>query len=260
MHGGMPWKSFQALCHIDQMVYILLLVISFFQLRIHFQCFINGNIQLLGNHLCNGIHLGIRHVQYTSHIPDHTTGSQCTKGNDLHYTVLTVFANHVIDHFLPALKTEVHINIRHGYSFRIQETLKKQIVTDRIQLGDPQGISNQASSCRTSARSYHDLMIPCIFNKVPHDQEIIHVSHIFDCGKLIIQTAFQLFCHRIVSFFQAFPAQLIQIFPGGISIRHIISGQLCVAELNIHVAPLCDLVCIFQSLRRIGKQCCHFFF
>ena len=41
--------------------------------------------------------------------------------------------------------------------------------------------------------------------------------------------------------------------------RHIKSRQLCDAKLNLHIAPLCDLLCIFNSLRRIRKKLRHLF-
>ena len=180
MHGSMSWKTLQTSRHIDQIVNIILFFICFLQFRIHGQRFINGNVQLLWDHLRNRVYLRIRHIQYTSNITDYTAGSQSTESNDLNDAVITVLATHIFNYFLSSFEAEVNVNIRHGNSFRIQESLKEQIITDRIKLCDSQSVGNKTSRGRTSSRSYHNIMVAGIFNEVPHNKEIIHVSHIFD--------------------------------------------------------------------------------
>ena len=51
MHGGMSGQSFQTLAHINQMMYLFVLLVQLTELRIHFQSLIQGNIQLVGNHI-----------------------------------------------------------------------------------------------------------------------------------------------------------------------------------------------------------------
>ena len=136
MHGRVPRKTFQALRHINQMVDVRLLIVCFFQLRIHFHGFVDGDnlhIRNLGwNHFGNGIHLCIRHIKDTAYITDNTAGCQGTKGNDLNHTVFTIFAHNIIDYFLSSLKSKIHVNIRHGYSLRVQETFKQKVVFNWI--------------------------------------------------------------------------------------------------------------------------------
>ena len=136
----MPRQSFQTFRIVYEIADILLLLISLAKLRIHCQRFVNGDIKFLGDHFCNGIHLGIGHIKNTPHIPDHTAGSQGTEGYDLNHTVVSVFPPDVVNNLLTPFKAEIHINIRHGNSLRIQETLKQQIVFNRIKLGDSQCI------------------------------------------------------------------------------------------------------------------------
>ena len=136
MHGRVPRKTFQALRHIDQMVDIRLLIVCFFQLRIHFHGFVDGDnlhIRNLGwNHFGNGIHLRIRHIKDTAYITDNTAGCQSTECNNLNHTVFAVFPYNIVDYFLSSLKSEIHVNIRHGYSLRIQETFKQKVIFDWI--------------------------------------------------------------------------------------------------------------------------------
>ena len=259
MHGSMSWQPLQTLGKVDQAVDIFLFLIGFPELRIHSQCLINGDIWLLWNHLGDGVYLGIRHVQNTAYITDHTAGCQSTEGNDLNHAVIAIFPPYIIDNFLSSFKAEVHINIRHGYSFRIQETLKEKIIPDRIQLGDPKCIGNQASCGGTSSRADHDIIVSGIFDEVPHNEEVIYISHVFDGGQLIIQAFFQRIGYRMITLFQPFMAKLVQILPGGQSVGHIIFRQLGHAEFDLHVAAQRDLVGIFQCLQGIWEKSRHLF-
>ena len=255
----MSWQTLQTLGKVNQAVDIFLFLIGFPELRIHSQCLINGDIWLLWNHLGDGVYLGIRHVQNTAYITDHTAGCQSTEGNDLNHAVIAIFPPYIIDNFLSSFKAEVHINIRHGYSFRIQETLKEKIIPDRIQLGDPKCIGNQASCGGTSSRADHDIIVSGIFDEVPHNEEVIYISHVFDGGQLIIQAFFQRIGYRMITLFQPFMAKLVQILPGGQSVGHIIFRQLGHAEFDLHVAAQRDLVGIFQSFQSIWKKSRHLF-
>ena len=136
MHGCMAWKPFQTLCCVNQLMNLRLFFVNFFQFRIHSKRFIYGNIQLLWNHLCDHIHLCVRHIHNTPYIPDHTSGCQCTKCNNLNNTVIPIFTPYIVNNFLSSFKTEIHINIRHGYTFRIQETLKQKIIPYRVKLSN----------------------------------------------------------------------------------------------------------------------------
>ena len=100
-------------------------------------------------------------------------------------------------------------------------------------------------------------MVPGIPDKIPYDQEIIHISHILNNIKLIVQTLFQLFHIAAVPLGKPVKTQLVQVFPGCIALRDIEFRKLCHAEFYLHITALGYLVGIFQSLRCIGKQSCH---
>ena len=132
-------------------------------------------------------------------------------------------------------------------------------MTSWIQLCDIQRISHKASGGGAAPRTDHDIMIPCIFDKVPHDQEIIHISHVFDRSELKLQSFLQLRRDRMIAFLQSFITELVQIFPGGIPLRYVESGKLRHAEFDLHVAPLCDFVGVFQRFQGIREQLGHLF-
>ena len=147
MHRTVPRQSLQSLRHIDQMRHRLIRLIKLTKLRIHLQSFINRNSKLLGNHLGNRIHIGIRQIHDSSYITDDTSCRKRSKCNDLSHAVFSVFSRYIIDHFLPSLIAEIHINIRHGYTFRIQKTLEQELIMDGINGCDPQTIGHDTSRC-----------------------------------------------------------------------------------------------------------------
>ena len=144
--------------------------------------------------------MGVRQIHNTSHVTNDASGSHRTKSNNLYYAVFSILLYYIINNFLTSFKTEIHINIRHGYTFRIQETFKQKIIANRIQLCNSKRISYQTACCRSSSRSYHNVMVSCIPDEIPHNKEIIHIPHIFNNTQLIIKTFFQVFCTFRITF------------------------------------------------------------
>ena len=87
----------------------------------------------------------------------------------------------------------------------------EQIIPDRVQLGDPKCIGNQASCGRASSRTDHDIFVPGIFDKIPYNEKVIYISHVFDRRQLIIQALFQLLCYRMITLLKSLMAKLVQI-------------------------------------------------
>ena len=97
-------------------------------------------------------------------------------------------------------------------------------------------------------------------DEIPYNQEIIYVSHILNGGKLVLQTFPKFWGNRIVKSIQAFETELVQVFPGSITIWHVKARQLGNTKFNFHMASLCDLMSILQCFQCIWKKSCHLFF
>ena len=179
------------------------------QLVVHLQCLVDRDIQLIRNHLRDRIDLCIRHIQHTADISDDTARRQCTECDDLYNAVLAVFSRYIVDDLRAAFETEIHVDIRHGNSFRVQETLEQELVPHRVQLRDAKGVGNNTSGRRSSSRSDHDVVIARKFDEIPHDQEVIDVTHRFDRIKLVFQPRFQFIRRRVIPFLEAVVAELI---------------------------------------------------
>ena len=179
------------------------------QLVVHLQCLVDRDIQLIRNHLRDRIDLCIRHIQHTADIADDTARRQCTECDDLYNAVLAVFSRYIVDDLRAAFEAEIHVDIRHGNSFRVQETLEQELVPHRVQLCDAKGVGDNTSGRRSSSRSDHDVVIARKFDEIPHDQEVIDVTHRFDRIKLVFQPRFQFIRRRVIPFLEAVVAELI---------------------------------------------------
>ena len=179
------------------------------QLVVHLQCLVDRDIQLIRNHLRNRIDLCIRHIQHTADIADDTARRQCTECDDLYNAVLAVFSRYIVDDLRAAFEAEIHVDIRHGNSFRVQETLEQELVPHRVQLCDAKGVGDNTSGRRSSSRSDHDVVVARKFDEIPHDQEVIDVPHRFARIKLVFQPRFQFICRRVIPFLEAVVAELI---------------------------------------------------
>ena len=101
-------------------------------------------------------------------------------------------------------------------------------------------------------------MVARVADEIPHDQEVIDIAHLLDNAKLVIESFLQLrgFFRRIAQR-KPIEAELIEIFPRRVTLRHIKVRQLCDAELDLHVAAIGNLLRIFQRLQRIRKKLRH---
>ncbi len=186
----MPRKPLKPLRHVHQLFDLFIAVIECFKLRIGVQRPFQRDIQFLRNHLGDRVHERIGKIHHPPHISKNVSRCQGPKSDDLHHPVAPVFAHHIVNDLLPAFIAEVNINIRHGHSLRIEKPLKQKLIFIRINIGNPQGIGDQTSGSRTASRSYGNPMVSGIFDKVPHDQEIIHIPHLLNNGKLIEELLF----------------------------------------------------------------------
>src|SRR5699024_9264765 len=113
---------------------------------------------------------------------------QGSESDDLHYPVLAVLAHHIIDDLLPSLIAEVHVDIGHGHTLRVQKPLEQELITDRVNGRDLQAVGDNASRRRPSSRTDCDPVILRILDEIPYNKEIIHIPHVPDRIQLVAQT------------------------------------------------------------------------
>src|SRR5699024_5737823 len=80
-------------------------------------------------------------------------GFHGTEGNNLRNFVFAPSLSGVLDHLTTAAVIEVDIDIGCRGSLWVQKSLKQQVVFNRVDIGNGQGISHQSTRCRTTARA-----------------------------------------------------------------------------------------------------------
>ena len=120
------------------------------------------------NQLGEPIGIPIGNIENPRHILEYRLGCHAVKGDDLGHLVLAVAARHIVDHLATAFDAEVGINIRHGFTFRIEEALKQQAIDDRINVGNPQGVGHQGTGGRAPAWPHRDAVLAGEADVVPH--------------------------------------------------------------------------------------------
>ena len=119
MGGRMSRQSLQLSAHVDQLLHRFIAVIQRFQIRIHRKRLVQRHIQLGRDHLGDLVPKAVGKIHHPGHIPNHALSCERSEGDDLHHPILSVLFGHIINHILPSLIFEIHVDIGHGDSLRI---------------------------------------------------------------------------------------------------------------------------------------------
>ena len=142
------------------------------ELRILFHRLLKVDVQLIGDHLGQPVAVAIAPTEHATHIANHALRTHGAEGNDVAHAALTVFLPDVLDHLGATSLTEVDIKVRRTDTLGVQETLEHQLKTQRINVGNAQGISHQGTRTRTTTRPNRDALLTRPLDEVPNDQEV----------------------------------------------------------------------------------------
>ena len=104
----------------------------------------------------------------------------------------TIFLCHIIKYSRTSVIIKVGIDIGQRDTVGIQESLKQQVILQRVNLGDAQAVGHCRARSRTTARTYGATQFRCHPDVILHDEEITRETHLLDGFKLEIK-AFTLF-------------------------------------------------------------------
>ena len=121
---------------------------------------------VVGDHLGDAIHHAIGHLQYSPNITHHRARLQLPESNNLRHAVTSIFVLHIVYDFAASVLAKVDIKIGHGYTFRVQETLKKQVQRQRVKVGNLQRPRHNRPATRSPPRTNWNIIFFRPFNKV----------------------------------------------------------------------------------------------
>ena len=166
------------------------------------------------------------------------------------------------------LHAEVHVKVRHGHPFRVEEALKQQVVLHGVDVGDEQRVGHQRAGAGTTPRPHRHAVVLGPLDEVHHDQEVAWEPHLVDDVELEIQ-AFViarplLLVLRVRAVqdafqprFQPFLGDLAEVLFHGHPFRDGILGQRDLAQPDRNRAPARDLEGVVDRLRDVLEQLDH---
>ena len=176
--------------------------------QIHLRRFSIHIGQTVGDCLTQGIRHRNGHFLNACHVLDGVLGCHRGIGDDMGTVLMTIFILHPLQHLTASVVVEIGIDIRQRDTVRIQETLEKQIVFQRVNLGNTEAIGYHGACCRTTSRTHHHAQfVAGRIDKVLHDEEVTRETHRlhdmqfktdavidFLCQRVAIQTLCTLIC------------------------------------------------------------------
>ena len=140
--------------------------------------FCQRHAQFKWNQFRQLIHEVVRQIQYPAHIAHDGFGGHGAEGGDLRYRIRPITFAHIFDYALAPVLAKIHVEVRHRDSFRIQEALEQQVVTQGIKIGNIQAIRDQRTRARTPTRADRHTVVLSPIDKVGHDQKITGETHL----------------------------------------------------------------------------------
>ena len=261
MSGGMAGHSFYGLGHINYFFSLHVTLVHGLKLGTCGQCLVYGHIQLKRYCFGNGVGFGITCAHGSGNVSHRLFCLHGSEGYYLRNPALSVLSGNVVDYLLSALIAEVHINIGHADPFRIEETLKNQVIPDRVDVRNFKAVCHYGAGSRASSRSHHNAVCLCVIYEIPYNQEIFHISHGFYGAQLVVQSFVKLLGRVFpVPFAKSCLAELSEI--GGIvlAVWSLEFRKMVFTEPEIEAAGVCNNLSIVHSLRKISKNLTHLLF
>ena len=175
------------------------------------------------------------------------------------HVIRTVAVAHVVDHLPAPLIVEIAVDIGHAHALGIQEALEHQRVFQRVDLGDIQRVGHNAARAAAATGPHAHAVGLGVVNKVPDDQEIIHIAHGLDHTQLVLHALPGVGTVRAVLAHQAVLAQLPEIALVGLALGQRKCGQVGGGEVELHVAASGDLFGALYGVVEIGEELAHLF-
>ena len=250
---GMTGKSFKNLTDVDEICDFRPAFHQFHEFGLLFKGLIQADVEYIRNHFGDGVHFAQGNVQSPSHVPNHCTGFELSKGNDLADIIAAAVAiHHIFIHLLPAVDAKIHVNIRHAFSAWVQEPFKYQSMFKGIKIGYSQRKGHKASGCGPTARTYGNLVILGVLDKIRNNQKIAGKTHLLDGSHLVFQ-ANQVGLLILIRMFFKNLAPYPRVPFAGFFIKDIVCrtlargfifGEMEGFEIKFQVASPCNSHCI----------------
>ena len=258
MHGGVPRESFEFLGGVDEALGIRVAIVERFEIG----CFLKGFLHRmkLRDEFGDGVAEAIGEPEGAPGVANRGARRHRSEGNDLRHVIVPVFSPNIAQNIVAAVVGEVHIDIGHGDALRIEESLKEEVIRDRVHVGDPGQIGDEAAGGASSAGSHYHAFALCPVDEVLHDQEVGRESGFFDNPEFVFHARAVLVGDvGAESFGETDFAEFAQIRFGRFVVGHVEVRELGFAELDVDIASVGDVLGVFNGFGYVFEKCRHVF-
>ncbi len=99
--------------------------------------------------------------------------------------IAPVALGRVTDHLVAVPRVEVHVDVGHRHTARVEEALEQQVVAHRVEVGDPQRVGDRTPRGRAATGADADAAVLGVLDQVPRDQEVRREPHVADDLELV---------------------------------------------------------------------------
>ena len=142
--------------------------------------------ELVRDRLGDPVDLAVAVAEHATDVADRRPGEHRAERDDLGDVVLAVLARDVRDDLVAPVVLEVDVDVRHGHAIRVQESLERQVVGDRVDRRDAQGVGHDRARGAAPARRL-DALLAGVADEVGDDQEVAGVAHRGDHAELVVE-------------------------------------------------------------------------
>ena len=153
MDRRMPGHALEPSRDGEQLLDALVLLLHLLQRRALGQRLFEIHVERRRHRLGDAVGVRIRDVHYPRDVAHHGARLHGAEGDDLRDVGAAVLARDVVDDFAAAALAEVDVDVRQRHALGIQESLEDQVVGDRVDVGDPQAVRDEAPRRRSSPRA-----------------------------------------------------------------------------------------------------------
>ena len=210
----------------------------------------------LGDQLGQLVGLGRRLLHHPADVAEQAAGLEAVEGRDLPDPLDAVVLGHVADHLLAPIHAEVDVEVGHRHALGVQEALEQEVVLERIDVGDPHAVGDQAAGTRAAPGPDRDPDLLGVGDEVPDDQEVARELHVDDDLQLALESlAVQILVGLAAqgselgeALLQALASDLADVLDLVDAVGELEVGQLGLAELELDVAHLRDPAGVLERL------------
>ena len=153
VHRGVARHPFEAPGDGEQLLDLRVALLHLPQRLALVERLLQRHVERRRNLLGDLVDVGERHLQHAADVAHDRLRLHRAEGDDLRDVLAAVLPRHVLDHLAAAPLAEVDVDIRQRHALGVQEPLEDQIEVDRIDVGDPHAVGDQAAGRRAAARA-----------------------------------------------------------------------------------------------------------